>query len=73
MKSEDNAKGRGRARIAELRQLAEPTVATKQASKKRTRGRRPKLIFDPVLGLLITKSPPGVKVSSDDVRAALPE
>jgi AbrB family looped-hinge helix DNA binding protein len=37
-----------------------------------TRSReRPKLILDPVLGLKITKSPPEVKVSSDDVRAAL--
>jgi AbrB family looped-hinge helix DNA binding protein len=32
---------------------------------------RPKLILDPVTGLRITKSPPEVKVSSEDVRAAL--
>ena len=31
----------------------------------------PKLILDPVTGLRITKSPPEVKVSSEDVRAAL--
>jgi AbrB family looped-hinge helix DNA binding protein len=36
------------------------------------RGReRPKLILDPATGLRITKSPPEVKVSSEDVRAAL--
>jgi AbrB family looped-hinge helix DNA binding protein len=32
---------------------------------------RPKLILDPATGLKITKSPPEVKVSSEDVRAAL--
>ena len=32
---------------------------------------RPKLILDRVTGLRITKSPPEVKVSSEDVRAAL--
>jgi AbrB family looped-hinge helix DNA binding protein len=32
---------------------------------------RPKLILNPVTGLRITKSPPEVKVSSEDVRAAL--
>ena len=32
---------------------------------------RPKLILDPATGLRITKSPPEVKVSSEDVRAAL--
>jgi len=31
---------------------------------------RPKLILDPATGLRITKSPSGVKVSSEDVRAA---
>ena len=36
------------------------------------RGReRPKLIVDPATGLRITKSPTHVKVSSEDVRAAL--
>jgi AbrB family looped-hinge helix DNA binding protein len=36
------------------------------------RGReRPRLILDPATGLRITKSPPEVKVSSEDVRAAL--
>ena len=36
------------------------------------RGReRPKLILDPATGLRITKSPAEVKVSSEDVRAAL--
>jgi AbrB family looped-hinge helix DNA binding protein len=35
------------------------------------RRERPKLIYDPELGLKITKSPPDVKVSSDDVRAVL--
>ena len=32
---------------------------------------RPKLILDSATGLRITKSPPEVKVSSEDVRAAL--
>ena len=32
---------------------------------------RPKLILDPTTGLRITKSPPEVKVSNEDVRAAL--
>jgi hypothetical protein len=32
---------------------------------------RPKLILDRATGLRITKSPPEVKVSSEDVRAAL--
>jgi AbrB family looped-hinge helix DNA binding protein len=32
---------------------------------------RPKLVLDPATGLRITKSPPDVKVSSEDVRAAL--
>ena len=32
---------------------------------------RPELILDPATGLRITKSPPEVKVSSEDVRAAL--
>jgi len=32
---------------------------------------RPRLILDPATGLRITKSPPEVKVSSEDVRAAL--
>jgi AbrB family looped-hinge helix DNA binding protein len=32
---------------------------------------RPKLILDQATGLRITKSPPDVKVSSEDVRAAL--
>ena len=32
---------------------------------------RPQLILDPATGLRITKSPPEVKVSSEDVRAAL--
>lgn len=32
---------------------------------------RPKLVLDPATGLRITKSPPEVKVSSEDVRAAL--
>jgi AbrB family looped-hinge helix DNA binding protein len=32
---------------------------------------RPKLILDPATGLRITKSPPEVRVSSEDVRAAL--
>ncbi len=32
---------------------------------------RPKLILDPTTGLRITKSPPEVRVSSEDVRAAL--
>jgi len=32
---------------------------------------RPKLILDLATGLRITKSPPAVKVSSEDVRAAL--
>ena len=37
-----------------------------------SRGReRPRLILDPATGLRITKSPPEVKVSSEDVRAAL--
>jgi len=34
---------------------------------------RPKLILDPATGLRITKSPPAIKVSSADVRAALAE
>jgi AbrB family looped-hinge helix DNA binding protein len=32
---------------------------------------RPKIVMDPATGLRITKSPGEVKVSSDDVRAAL--
>jgi AbrB family looped-hinge helix DNA binding protein len=37
-----------------------------------TRSReRPKLILDPATGLQVTKSPPNVKVTSEDVRAAL--
>jgi len=32
---------------------------------------RPRLILDPDTGLRITKSPPEVKVSNEDVRAAL--
>lgn len=32
---------------------------------------RPKLVVDPATGLRITKSPSEVKVSSEDVRAAL--
>ena len=32
---------------------------------------RPKLILDPATGLRITKSPAEVKVSNEDVRAAL--
>jgi AbrB family looped-hinge helix DNA binding protein len=32
---------------------------------------RPKLVVDPATGLRITKSPAAVKVSSQDVRAAL--
>jgi AbrB family looped-hinge helix DNA binding protein len=32
---------------------------------------RPKLVVDPATGLRITKSPAGVKVSSEDVRQAL--
>jgi len=32
---------------------------------------RPKLVLDPATGLRITKSPPEVKVSSEEVRAAL--
>jgi len=32
---------------------------------------RPRLILDPATGLRITKSPSEVKVSSEDVRAAL--
>jgi len=32
---------------------------------------RPRLILDRATGLRITKSPPEVKVASDDVRAAL--
>jgi hypothetical protein len=32
---------------------------------------RPRLMVDPTTGLRITKSPPEIKVSSEDVRAAL--
>jgi hypothetical protein len=32
---------------------------------------RPKLILDPAMGLQVTKPPPDVKVTSEDVRAAL--
>jgi AbrB family looped-hinge helix DNA binding protein len=32
---------------------------------------RPTLVDDPATGLRITKSPPEIKVSSEDVRAAL--
>ena len=32
---------------------------------------RPKLIRDPATGLRITRSPAGVKVTSEDIRAAL--
>lgn len=32
---------------------------------------RPKLITDPDTGLRITQSPPGIKVTSEDVQAAL--
>jgi AbrB family looped-hinge helix DNA binding protein len=32
---------------------------------------RPRLMLDPATGLRITKSPPEVKVSTQDVRAAL--
>ena len=32
---------------------------------------RPKLVLDPATGLQITKSPAAVKVSSEDVRAAM--
>jgi AbrB family looped-hinge helix DNA binding protein len=38
--------------------------------ESRVRG-RPRLILDPATGLKITESPPEVKVSSEDVRAAL--
>jgi AbrB family looped-hinge helix DNA binding protein len=34
---------------------------------------RPQLILDAATGLRITKSPPEVKVSSEDVRAAMAE
>jgi AbrB family looped-hinge helix DNA binding protein len=32
---------------------------------------RPQLIHDPKTGLRITQSPPGTKVTSDDVRASM--
>ena len=48
--------------------VQEDSIILTLESRSRERSR---LILDPATGLRITKSPPEVKVSSEDVRAAL--